>query len=143
MDGQLVRSLADVLCNVFGLVRIAPSIHYANVRWWLQDNSQCDVTDGEMISMLYLVDQFPSAAVRLKDVWHHFISRVFEPSSCAVSSAISVTSPMALGPRSVSPGIGGRTLGPAGERWQVARNFLDSEPGVCRLVLLCLLRRAM
>jgi len=43
VDGQLDRSLADMLRNVFGLVGIVPSkvpsIHYANVKWGLQDSS--------------------------------------------------------------------------------------------------------
>jgi hypothetical protein len=76
--------------------------------------------------MLYLVDQFPSAAVRLKDVWHHFISRVFQLSSC-VTSITSIT----LGRRSVvyPSSIGGRSLGPAGvERVQVGRNIVDNGP---------------
>jgi hypothetical protein len=34
---------------------------------------------------------------------------------------------MAPGPRLVSPSIGGRTLGPAGERWKAARIFHDHE----------------
>jgi hypothetical protein len=77
---------------------------------------------GDMSSILYLVDQFPSAAVRLKDVWHHFISRVFEPISCTTG----VFTPSIFGRRLAFPSVGGRTLGPGGERCQVGRNIVYS-----------------
>jgi hypothetical protein len=48
VDGQLGRSLADMLCNVFSPVRIIPSIYYANVGRGLQGSSQCGVINGEI-----------------------------------------------------------------------------------------------
>ena len=63
--------------------------------------------DGEMkmVLMLYLIDQSPSAAVRLKVIRYHFISGVFELFICAI-----VTSHRAIGPGLVSPVIAGRML---------------------------------
>ncbi len=61
-----------------------------------------------MVSMLYLEDHFPSAAVCLKDIRYHFISAGFELFSCA-------TAAMNTGSRLVSPIITGKTPGSAGE----------------------------
>ncbi len=72
-----------------------------------RENSQCDVMDREMVSMLYLGDQFPSATVRLKDIRYHFISAGFELFSCATAA----TAPMNTGSRLVSPIVTGKTLG--------------------------------
>lgn len=63
--------------------------------------------DGEMkmVLMLYLIDQSPSAAVRLMVIRYNFISGVFELFICAI-----VTSHRAIGPGLVSPVIAGRML---------------------------------
>ena len=48
---------------------------------------------------LYLFEQFPSAAFRLKNVRHYFISGVFELLICTIT----VTLSMSIGSRLVSP----------------------------------------
>jgi hypothetical protein len=78
----------------------------------LQDNSQCDVMNEEMVSLLYLGDQFTSAAVRLQDIRYHFISAGFE----LFNWASIVTLPTNIGSSLDPPIITGRTLGIASER---------------------------
>lgn len=82
--------------------------------------------DGDMVSMLYLVNQFPSAAFHLKDIWYYLISRVFKLVICAV------TSPLATGPRLISPIIAGRTLGSASvaKHCQVVLGQYSNESGL-------------
>ena len=77
--------------------------------------------DRDMVSMLYLVDQLPSAAFRLKDIWHYLISGGFELFICAVAR------PLAIGPRLISPIIAGRTLGSAAERCQLVFGRYENE----------------
>ena len=56
--------------------------------------------DGENhFYVLYLFEQFPSAAFRLKDVRHYFISGVFELLICTVA----VTPSMNIGSRLAAP----------------------------------------
>ena len=91
--------------------------------------------------MLYLRDQFPSAAVRLKDIRHDFISARFELFNCASI----VTLPTDIGSSSVSPIIIGRTLGFAGEGQQhvLLTSFSDTGREIfdfsCRIFVLALL----
>jgi hypothetical protein len=86
VDGLLLLSLVDVLCNQleFGLVQVTLSIHCANVRWWLQGNSLPVCNDGEgWRNGFYVPWEFSGAAVRLKDIGHYAISRGIELSDCA------------------------------------------------------------
>jgi hypothetical protein len=55
--------------------------------------------DRKMVSMSYLVDQSPSAAVRLKHIRHYFISGVFELFICGTIVMLS----MSIVSRFVSP----------------------------------------
>ena len=85
--------------------------------------------------MLYLVNQFPSAAFRLKDIWHYLISGVFE---LFIRVRVVI--------RLVSPIIAGRTLGSAAKRCQVVLGrylnenvpeFLDLSFGVSLVGVQC------
>ena len=79
---------------------------------------------------MYLVDQFPSTAFRLKDIRHHFISGVFELIICAV------TSPTTIGLTLVSGIIVGSSLASA-KRWQVVLG-LEFPETVCEFLDLTL-----
>ena len=118
-DVWLSRSFAHELCNLLDLVRIVPSIYDANVRWWLRENSQCNIIDGETVFMAYLVEQFPSAALCLQDMWYNLISARLQLFRFAGAATLRVIILGALAFASISPSIIVGTLRFSSESRQV------------------------
>ena len=125
-DVWLSRSFAHELCNLLGLVRIVPSIYDANVRWWLRENSQCNIIDGEMVFMAYLVEQFPSAALCLQDMWYNLISARLQLFRFAAATTLRVIILGVLVFASISPSIIVGTLRFSSERRQV-ETFIEND----------------